>query len=182
MRFFVPALVTLTMSAGLASAASLPSTACWNLQSVIQGVDVERFLGHAQQEICSKGCKVKLSEYEPKLRNFGTSVIEAESPNMGTQHLNNNYISGVDSIADLARTQCKAGERDLCTMNASELQSLAKCVKDSAWKVFLNNALSLWPVLTTNCQTQYDFFSNPALWEEKVPTYFRKFAENCENN
>ncbi|EAW23845.1 uncharacterized protein NFIA_034110 [Aspergillus fischeri NRRL 181] len=182
MRFSVPALVTLTMSASLASAVNLPSTACWNLPSVIQGVDVERFFGHAQQEICNKGCKVKLSEYEPNLRNFAISIIEAETPNMGTPQLNNAYISGVDSIIDMARTQCADGEGDLCTMNTAELQSLAKCVKANAWRVLLDNALSLWPVLTTNCQTQYDFFSNPALWKEKVPTYFREFAKNCAKN
>lgn len=42
-----------------------------------------------------------------------------------------------------------------------------------------DNALSLWLVLTTNCQTQYDFFLNPVLWEEKVLIYFRRFAKNC---
>ncbi|GIJ99384.1 hypothetical protein Aspvir_001516 [Aspergillus viridinutans] len=182
MHFSVLALVTLTMSAGLASAVSLPSTACWSLQSVIQGVDIEGFFGHAQKEICNKGCKVKLSEYEPHLRNFGISVIETETSNKGAPQLNNAYTSGLDSIIDLARTKCAAGEDDLCAMNASELQSLAKCLKANAWRMILDNALSLWPVLTTNCQLQYDVFSNPAFWEEDIPTYFRGFAENCEKN
>lgn len=64
-------------------------------------------------------------------------------------------------------------------MDSSELQSLAQCVKANTWRVFLDNALSLWPSLTTNCQTQYDFFSNPALWDEKFPAYFREYADTC---
>ncbi|GIJ82950.1 hypothetical protein Asppvi_001467 [Aspergillus pseudoviridinutans] len=182
MHFSVPALVTLAMSAGLASAVSLPSTACLKFPSVIQSVDVEGFFGHVQQEMCNKGCKVKLSEYEPNLRNLGVSMIETETSNRGAPQLSSAYTSGMDSILNVARTQCAAGEVDLCAMNASELQSLGKCLKANVWRVMLDNASSLWPVLTTNCQLQYDVFSDPAFWEETVPAHFRGFAENCEKN
>ncbi|RLL95619.1 hypothetical protein CFD26_100631 [Aspergillus turcosus] len=187
MHFSVPALITLTMSAGIASAINLPSTACLKIPSVIQSVDFNRLVEHAQQEVCNQGCKVKLSDYEtsPTMRNLGIAVIETETKNMGTPQFNPQYISALDSLIDMARTQCAGAagdEQDLCAMDSSELQSLAQCVKANTWRVFLDNALSLWPALTTNCQTQYDFFSNPALWDEKFPAYLREYADSCEKN
>ncbi|KAF7131383.1 hypothetical protein CNMCM5793_004554 [Aspergillus hiratsukae] len=186
MHFSVPALVTLTMSAGLATAASLPSilpsTACLQIPSVIQAVDFNRLVDQAQQEICNNGCKFTLSESEASPRNFLVSVIENETKNMGTPQFNPQYTSALDSVFGMARTQCGAGDADLCAMDASEVKTMAQCVKANTWRVFLDNAVSLWGPLTTNCQTQYDFFSNPALWEEKVPAYFREFADSCEKN
>jgi hypothetical protein len=189
MHFSVPALVTLTMSAGLASAFAniLPSTACLKIPSVIQSVDFNRLVEHAQEQVCNKGCQVKLSDYDTNtpMRNFGMAVIENETKNMGTPQFNGQYISALDSLADMVKTQCAStvgDEQDLCAMDSAQLQSMAQCAKANVWRVFLDNALSLWGPLTTNCQTQYDFFSNPALWEEKVPAYLREYADTCEKN
>ncbi|RHZ43212.1 uncharacterized protein CDV56_100346 [Aspergillus thermomutatus] len=185
MHFSVPILATLTMSAGIVSAINLPSTACLKIPLVIQGIDSARLIDQAQQEVCSKGCQLRMSEYETNLRGFAISVIEAESINMGTPQLNPQYINLLDSMFHLAEGECGAGElgdANLCALDVAKAKSIAQCVKANTWRVMLDNALSLWPALTTNCQKQYDFFSSPDLWEEKAPAYLREFAENCERS
>ncbi|KAF3490519.1 uncharacterized protein GIQ15_00036 [Arthroderma uncinatum] len=183
MRFTIPGVLALAMAGSTAVAGTLPSLTCLKAPSVIQAFDINRGLGIWQKELCDQGCDIRLSNYQTQIREVAIYAIKTESANMGASELVPHYITLLDAWFDLLMKTCgasKFGDVNLCSPDVPMTQ-LLQCMKWNAFQTAWENSASIWPILSTHCQKQYDFFANDNFLVNVAPAHAQKFAaEQCK--
>jgi hypothetical protein len=189
MHLFVFIISTLLLHSSLTSAVpslpSLPSLKCLGLKNAIENMDSSKYAKILQREWCDHGCRLRASDYKEHLRDFATSVIEAESANMGAPELSPSYITGMDLLFDDVTEKCldhDNTEEDLC-QDLSRMAAVAQCAQKSFWPVAVWNFGSLYPLLVGDrCEKQISFFSDPGLLDKTFPHYVRQFSQVCQRS
>ena len=179
MHFIHTSLVALSMSASLASA--LNPGACLKLPSTAMNIDMDKFVETVVEKTCNKGCSVKLSEFDSKLRDVAIPAIQTETLNMGAPELEEPYTALLDSLFETITKECaneQNPEADLC-QDVSQAKSLAQCLQTRVVALALKKVGTISKLSTTKCQEQANFWSDPNVHERAIP-YFRQFvADGC---
>ncbi|KAJ6124649.1 hypothetical protein N7471_011966 [Penicillium samsonianum] len=155
---------------------------CLKLKQVLDNIPVNQIANLFQSEYCSRGCKLRKSDYEHQLRAIAGSVIETESANMGESDLSSSWVSWVEHIMDKTYETCldeENADEDFCR-DPSRLTGFTKCVKSNFWFETISNPGLVLPMfLGSGCANRVKFLSNPELWDTTLAGYMRKASETC---
>lgn len=186
MKLLAFATTVLGLSSNVVGAASsVPFSSafeCLKLKQVLDNIPVDNIAGLFQSEYCSRGCKLRKSDYEHQLRAISRSVIETESANMGESELSSSWVSWVEHIMDKTYENCmdeQNPDEDVCR-DPSRLAGLTKCIKSNFWTETISNPGRVLPMfLGSGCANRVKYLSNPELWDTTLAGYMRNASETC---
>ncbi|KAL3460040.1 hypothetical protein BJX64DRAFT_290688 [Aspergillus heterothallicus] len=182
----LPILTTATALSLPQASTFIPLPACLNLRSILEATDTTALTTTFTTDICtdpSTGTKrsfpLTQSSYETTFRPFVQRLVTTESAAMGAPHLSTSYMRLLDSLFNLARTQCGLAqfEDDVCVATEAELEAVVNCVKWNGWQVAISNVLSILPLLSLDaCNRQVEYFARDEVVDVLLPQYAREFA------
>ncbi|KAJ5494029.1 hypothetical protein N7463_010116 [Penicillium fimorum] len=186
MKLLAFATTVLSFSSNVVSAASSApfgsAFKCLKLKQVLDDIPADHVAGLFQSEYCSRGCKLRKSDYEHQLRDISRSVIETESANMGESELSSSWVSWVEHVMDETFEHCMDKENpdeDVCR-DPSRLADLTKCIKSNFWTETISNPGRVLPMFWgSGCANRVKYLSNPELWDKTLAGYIRNASESC---
>ncbi|KAE8368394.1 hypothetical protein BDV27DRAFT_154101 [Aspergillus caelatus] len=179
---------TTALTVGLAACANLVSamaftapTQCLTMKDAAEKLDISRWIDLWMETTCKRCQSPKLSDYPTSLREgFVVPFMKTSSEKMETPHLSSDYVTLIDSLLDMAKTDCNAKDSDDLCDNPDQFKSVAKCVQSKAWKSILRNPGAFLNILLADpCGKQMKFITDSDSLDSAIRSHLTEYEKTC---
>ncbi|KAM5443416.1 hypothetical protein MferCBS31731_001737 [Microsporum ferrugineum] len=128
-------------------------------------------------------CAARDAIFESPTGSGRSSFIQDECINMGAPELAPYYLTAVDAVFDVGMAKCVPGNYHDANMCSSDfpLADVMECLQGNALRLIWEISSSIWPILSSNCQKQYDYITADNMCGKVLPTCAKTFAaEHCK--
>lgn len=144
----------------------------------------DQVLEQFNKQVCAKGCKPVIADYDRYVRkNLLLPAINEISNNLNLPRSDTNkLIKLADQTATVVKQKCapSLGKTHLCA-DSGALTKFGKCLKDNLLPVVMSNIGDVLPLLSEpNCQKFYQLLQGPLVFEKIIPTDLVRYSKVCK--